>query len=111
MLGWVIVLPRSSMTMRTMFGGCVARTTSWVKGNMNMKRAMKGMVALVLKVTEALVLKGTVALVLKVKEALVLRCMGLAPLTPFTISIIFDKGIDYFASLASLNIGRYASSH
>ena len=71
------------MTMRTMFGGCVARTTSWVKRNMNMKMAMKGMVALVLKVTEALVLKGTVALVL--------RCMGLAPLTQFTIAITIIK--------------------
>ena len=54
------------MTMRTMFGGCVARTTSWVKRT-NKKRAMKGM------------------------EALVLRGRGLAPLPQFTVAITFTK--------------------
>ena len=60
------VLPRSSMTMRTMFGGWAERTTSWVKRT-NKKRAMKGM------------------------EALVLRGRGLAPLPQFTVAITFTK--------------------
>ena len=82
------------MTIRTIFGGWVATTISWLERRKR-KRARKGM--------EVFVLRGM--------EVLILKSMELALLIPLTKSITFDKSIGYSASLASLNIERYASSH